>query len=255
MKTLCRPPAGASCRGQAGTDKRAEAQASAFLRFYTGVRMSIITGLTAAKGRDKRINVSLDGRPGLSLSAEVALKAGLWTGRELSLAEWEALAAADRYQKCLDAAYRLLAVRPRSEDEIRQRLQKRGFESDDRDKAIARLREQGLVDDDAFARYWKDNRQTFRPRSRRLTAVELRRKGLDRAAIEPVVAEIDDSENAYRAALGRAPRLAGSDYEVFRRRLGEYLVRRGFDYDIIQQTVNKVWIERGEKPRKYKEVK
>jgi regulatory protein len=217
--------------------------------------MSRITGLTAAKGRGKRVNVSLDGRPVFSLSAEVALKAGLRTGQELSVTEWEALAAADRSQKCLDAAYRLLAVRPRSEDEIRQRLQKRGFESDDRDKAIARLREQGLVDDDAFARYWKDNRQSFRPRSRRLTALELRRKGLASAAIEAVVSEIDDGENAYRAAHGRARRLAGSDYQAFRRRLGEYLVRRGFDYDTIQQAVDKIWTERGEKPRQYKEVK
>jgi regulatory protein len=217
--------------------------------------MSRITGLTAARGRDKRVNVYLDGRLAFSLSAEVALKEGLRTGLELSEADRQALAGADRYQQCLDAAIRLLAVRPRSEDEIRQRLRKRGFESDELEKAVARLREQGLVDDAAFASYWKDNRQAFRPRSRRLTALELRRKGLDRAAIEAAVSQIDDGENAYRAATVRAPRLPAADYAVFRRRLGEYLRRRGFDYDIIQQTVDKIWCERGASPREYKEVK
>jgi regulatory protein len=210
--------------------------------------MSIITGLTAGKGRDKRVRVYLDGRFAFSLSAEVALKEGLRAGQELSEAKRRALADADRYQKCLEAAFRLLAVRPRSEVELRQRLQRRGFETDHLEKAIATLKEQGLVDDTAFAHFWKDNRQSFRPRSRRLTALELKRKGVESAVIDAAVGEIDDSESAYRAALGRARRLVPSDFNDFRRRLGEYLVRRGFDYDTIQQTVNRIWSERVERP-------
>jgi len=213
-------------------------------------RMSTITGLTAGKGRDRRVNVFLDGRLAFSLSAEVVLKEGLRAGQELSETDRERLAGADNRQKCLNAAYRLLAVRPRSEQEIRQRLQKRGFESDHLEKAIASLKEKGLLDDGAFARFWKDNRQSFRPRSRRLTALELRRKGVDGAAIATAVSEIDEGESAYRAALSRARRLITSDYQDFRRRLGQYLVRRGFDYDIIQQTVDKIWTERGENATK-----
>lgn len=212
--------------------------------------MSTITGLTAGKGRDRRVNVFLDGRLAFSLSAEVVLKEGLRAGQELSETDRERLAGADNRQKCLNAAYRLLAVRPRSEQEIRQRLQKRGFESDHLEKAIASLKEKGLLDDGAFARFWKDNRQSFRPRSRRLTALELRRKGVDGAAIATAVSEIDEGESAYRAALSRARRLITSDYQDFRRRLGQYLVRRGFDYDIIQQTVDKIWTERGENATK-----
>lgn len=212
--------------------------------------MSTITGLTAGKGRDRRVNVFLDGRLAFSLSAEVVLKEGLRAGQELSETDRERLAGADNRQKCLNAAYRLLAVRPRSEQEIRQRLQKRGFESDHLEKAIASLKEKGLLDDGAFARFWKDNRQSFRPRSRRLTALELRRKGVDGAAIATAVNEIDEGESAYRAALSRARRLITSDYQEFRRRLGQYLVRRGFDYDIIQQTVDKIWTERGENATK-----
>jgi regulatory protein len=210
--------------------------------------MSIITGLTAGKGRDKRVKVYLDGRPAFSLSASLAVKEGLRTGQELSDAERRALAGADRYQKCLDAAYRLLAVRPRSEDEIRQRLRRRGFENDHLEKTIASLKTQGLVDDAAFADFWKENRQTFRPRSRRLTALELKRKGVDSATIEAAVSGLDDGENAYQATLSKARRLAASDFSDFSRRLGEYLARRGFDYAIIQQTVDRLWSERVERP-------
>lgn len=210
--------------------------------------MSVITGLTAGKGRDKRVRVYLDGRFAFSLSADLALKEGLRKGQELPETERQALTGADRYQKCRDAALRLLAVRPRSEDELRQRLQRRGFESNYVDKAIARLKEQGLVDDSAFAQFWKDNRQTFRPRSRRATALELKRKGIDSAVIDAAVSGIDDGESAYRAALARAQRLASSDFNVFRRRLGDFLIRRGFNYDTIQQTINRLWSERVARP-------
>lgn len=199
--------------------------------------------MTVGKSREKRVNVYLDDKFACSLLAEVALQKGLKIGQELSEAELEALAGADRYQRCLNAAIRYLGYRPRSESEIRQRLQKHGFESEYTEKALARLKEQGLVDDTAFARFWKDNRESFSPRSRRLTKLELQRKGLNSDIIEQVIREVDDSDSAYRAALSKARRLSPSDYQVFRRRLGAYLGRRGFGYDIINETVARVWKE------------
>lgn len=205
--------------------------------------MSKITRLTAGKSREKRVNVYLDGKYAGNLLAEVVFKKGLKVGQELSEVELEELTGADRYQRCLNAAIRYLGYRPRSEAEIRQRLQKHGFDADCTDKALARLKEQGLVDDTAFARFWKDNRESFSPRSRRLTKLELQRKGLDNDTIEQVINEVDDSDSAYRAALSQARRLSPSDYQVFRRRLGEHLGRRGFGYDVIKETVEKVWRE------------
>ncbi len=205
--------------------------------------MSKITGLTAGKSREKRVNVHLDGKFAFNLLAEVVIKEGLRVGQELSDGEVEALTGRDRYQRCLNAAIRYLGYRPRSESEIRQRLQKHGFDSACTEKAIYRLKEQGLVDDSAFARFWKDNRESFSPRSRRLTKLELQRKGLEIDVIEQIVSEVNDNESAYRAALVKARRLYPSDYQVFRRRLGEHLGRRGFSYDVINETVEKIWKE------------
>jgi regulatory protein len=205
--------------------------------------MSKITRLVAGKSREKRVNVHLDGRYAFSLLAEVALKEGLKVGQELSDEEQEALTGVDRYQCCLNAAIRFLGYRQRSEAEIRQRLQKHGYDSQYIGKTIARLKELGLVDDAAFARFWIENRESFSPRSRRLTKLELQRKGLDISVIEQVVSEVDDSDSAYRAALSKARRLPTSDYQVFRRRLGQYLGRRGFDYEVIKETVARVWKE------------
>jgi regulatory protein len=152
-------------------------------------------------------------------------------------------------QRCFNAALRYLDYRPRSEAELRERLKRRGFDGDSVEATILKLREQGLVDDFAFAQFWKDNRQSFRPRSRWLTSLELRQKGVAKAVIEQVVADVDDEDSAYRAALSRANRLPGSDYQGFRHYLGEYLKRRGFGYGVINHTVERLWQEqrRGEK--------
>ncbi len=210
--------------------------------------MSVITKLTNGKSRGKRVNVFLDGKFTFSLSAEVAKKEGLQVEQELSSDQIKALGEADRYQRCLNAAIRYLGYRPRSEAEVKQRLQQKGFDIDCTEKTIAELKEQGLIDDATFARLWKENREAFSPRSRWLNRLELRRKGLNDNIIEQVISEVDDSDSAYRAALSKARHLSSSDYQLFRRRLGDYLKRRGFGYEVINETVQKVWKGHGNSP-------
>ncbi len=206
--------------------------------------MGRVTAIRARRGRSKRIDVILDGEFALSLEAEVAVREGLKVEQELSASQVESLAGSDRFYRCLNAAVHYLGYRPRSESEIRQRLRRRGFDDDSIEAVIARLKEQGLVDDMAFAQFWKDNRQSFSPRSRWLTKFELRQKGVSDDITEQVVADVDDAENAYRAARSKASSLTLSDYHSFRRRLGEYLKRRGFGYEVINQTVGRMWQER-----------
>ena len=208
--------------------------------------MSKITGIKRGKGREKRVNVYLDGKYALGLLMETALKEGLKVGQEIDESQLDTLEGRDRFQRCLNAAIRFLGYRPRSEAEIRQRLQRHGYESENIEKSLARLKEQGLVDDTAFARFWKENRETFSPRSRRMTGLELRRKGLSNDIIEQVISEIDEKDSAYRAALKKAPRLSTKEYQDFRQRLGDYLGRRGFNYSTIKEIIEKVWKEHKE---------
>ena len=206
--------------------------------------MSRITAIRIQKGRGKKVNIFLDGKFAFNLKAEVALKEGLNIDQELSANQVEALTGSDHFHRCLDAAVHYLSYRPRSESEIRQRLHRRGFDNDSIEATIARLKEQGLVDDMAFAQFWKDNRQSFSPRSRWLTRSELRQKGVADDITDKVVVEVDDTDSAYRAALSKARSLSASDYQSFSRRVSEYLKRRGFGYEVINQTIGRLWRER-----------
>ena len=205
--------------------------------------MNKITAIRFRKDRGKRVNVFLDGRFAFSLTAEVAIKEGLQVGQELSSSHIEALARSDHFHRCLNAAARYLSYRPRSEFELRERLYQRGFDGDSVEAVLTKLKEQGLVDDIAFAQFWKDNRESFSPRSRWLTKLELRRKGVAQEVIDQVADVIDDHNSAYRAARNKARSLPKSDYQSFRHRLGEYLKRRGFSYGVINPTVERVWQE------------
>ena len=207
--------------------------------------MSRITDLRTGKGREKRINIYLDGRFAFSLGAEVAAKENLQVGQELSVDQIESLTGGDQLQRCLGAAYRYLGYRPRSESELRERMQRRGFAAETVDAAITRLKEQQLLDDEAFAQFWRENRESFGPRSQWLTGLELKRMGVMNGVIEQAVAGMDDEENAYRAALQKTRRWTPADYQSFRRRLGDYLRRRGFKYEVISHIVERMWQERG----------
>ena len=91
------------------------------------------------------------------------------------------------FQHCLDAAYRYLSYRPRSEEELRRRLLHRGFDSGVVEKVIAKLKERNLIDDIAFAQFWKDSRLSFEPKSKGLISKELRAKKVAPEIIEEVI--------------------------------------------------------------------
>ena len=209
--------------------------------------MSVITKLTTAKSRDKKINIYLDGKYAFSLPANVVSQAGLRTEQELTNSQVKELSAADKYRRCLNAAISFISYKPRSEYEVRQRLLQRRFENGYIEKVIDSMKEQGFIDDTSFARLWTENRQDCSPRSRWLTGMELRRKGIDNDLIARAVSDVDDNDSAYRAAVNKARRITPDDYQLFRRRLGDFLKRRGFTYDIINVTIQKVWEEHGSK--------
>jgi len=148
------------------------------------------------------------------------------------------------YQSCLDAAYRYLSYRPRSEFELKMHLRKKGFTDSSIQSTLLKLKEQGLLDDLAFAQFWKENRESFSPRSQRMLQRELRQKGVAPYIIAEVAQGIEEEASAYKAAQRKIKKLASADYDNFGRKLGAFLKQRGFSYEVTRHTVNRLWHER-----------
>jgi regulatory protein len=151
--------------------------------------------------------------------------------------------AAPDYQRCLDAASRYLSYRPRSVFEVKKRLRRTGFDQPTIESVLQELRRNGALDDLAFARFWKDNRESFSPRSGMLLSRELRAKGVAAGVVNEVVTEVDEEDSAYRAAQKRAGRLGHADFTDFQSHLTSFLRRRGFTYEVAERAVRRLWDE------------
>ena len=143
-----------------------------------------------------------------------------------------------------DAALRLLALRPRTEAELRRRLGRRGFGAEAIEAAMTRLGEVGLVDDDAFARFWVEQRAAFRPSGRRRLFAELRAKGVARETVDAALQGQDDAASIEALARRRADVLGDLDAVTLSRRLEAFLVRRGYQPSLARPTVRRLLRER-----------
>jgi regulatory protein len=171
--------------------------------------------------------------------------AWLQIGQALSEEKIARLQNEDTIEVAFQRAYRFLSYRARSEAEVTKRLSEQGFEAPVIDVVLARLRANGFVGDERFAQEWVENRSTFRPRSRRMLALELRQKGVEDEVIQETLEQSGTDETlAYEAAVRYAKRLETLDWEEFRKRLSGFLGRRGFSYGTVSATVRRVWAER-----------
>ncbi|HEX8917778.1 MAG TPA: RecX family transcriptional regulator [Chloroflexota bacterium] len=195
--------------------------------------MPQITALSLQKNDPERINVEIDGRFAFGISRMLAASRGLSTGQELTPAEVEALRHDDDAERAHNAALNFLTFRPRSNKEIADYLRKRKTEPEVIAAVVERLQGSGLIDDDEFARFWVENRQSFRPRGSRALRAELRQKGLAADVIEGTLNNLGDEEpaaiKAGRSKLRSYEKLEDAE---FVRKMTAFLQRRGFAYDV-----------------------
>jgi regulatory protein len=205
------------------------------------MRGGVITALVMQKRDKERVNVFVDGEYAFSLSLVEAAR--LKKGQTLTEAEVAALRAQDDVQRTMDRALRFLGHRPRSVQEVRRKLAEYELPESTISLVIERLQSQGYLDDMAFARYWLENRDTFKPRGPKAIRFELRQKGVPDRIIEAVLEELDADDGALRAARDQARRLRGYARRDFRHKITNFLMRRGYDGSTSRAAIEKVMEE------------
>jgi regulatory protein len=207
--------------------------------------MSVISGIVPAPRPAGRFAVLVDGREHAVLSLDAIERLGIVVGRPLAGLE-EAIALESARLHSYDRALNMLALRARSSSELARSLVRKGEEKAHVDWAIARLQEQGLVDDAAFARAFTRSKVVGGKQSRRRVEQELARKGVSRSvagdAIDDVFEDeaVDQKAIVEEAARKKARSLIGLEPAVQRRRLYAFLARRGYDLDDIRAAIASV---------------
>jgi regulatory protein len=207
-----------------------------------------ITAIERQARDPERVSVFLDGAFAFGLPAIDAAQEGLHVGDQVSEKQVERLRALDERAKAVGSALNLIARRPRSEREVRDRLKRKGYPSAAIDAAVAKLEGWRYLDDEAFARYWVENREANKPRGRRLLEQELRLKGVDRETIRQTIdeTEIDEAAGAIEIARAKLRTYGNLEPVVARRRLGAFLVRRGYGYDVVRSVLDRLFAEADE---------
>ncbi len=201
--------------------------------------MAKITAIEPQARHANRFNIYIDDQFAIGLSAILAAK--LRVGQTIDDAQMAALEREAAYETGHEKALRFLEARPRSASEVKKQLLKKKIPADVIDRVIERLTEAGLLDDRAFAKYWVENRESFRPRAGRALRYEMKRKGLSDTAIASALKGLNEDDSAYRAGAARARRWYGLEHREYLQKMVGFLVRRGFAYDTSKQAAERLW--------------
>jgi len=195
------------------------------------------TGSEHLRGDGEWRRIVLDDGRQLWVDVEQVARHRLEPGEPVDPRVIARLVARDVYFRARERALRLLAARPRSEWEIRERLARDRVPETTIRAVIAGLVHDHLLDDLTFARAWITRRMAARPYGARRIRWELRQRGVTPAIIDHALKEsvrddggIAQSEERSALTLIRG-RLSGYRHLTparRTRRIAALLERRGY---------------------------
>ena len=141
----------------------------------------------------------------------------------------------DELQRALDAAYRYLGRRDRTEAEVRQRLEQAGTATAVLNEAIAILVEQHVLDDTRYARLFVEDKRNLEQWGADRIRRTLASRGIDRELIEQALStedlegggELERAVELLRTRFRSPPR----DRKERDRALG-VMLRKGYDSEV-----------------------
>jgi len=141
-------------------------------------------------------------------------------------------------------AAKLLAAKPRSIAELRERLGERCSDKSVVETVIARLREYGYLDDERYALTYAASKVQQQPIGRRRLEVNLARKKVDRAvadeALDQVFAETSEADLLDRAIEKRVRLRGRPKTRAEAKSLFDHLLRQGFPFELVADKVRAV---------------
>jgi regulatory protein len=182
-----------------------------------------VTGLHAApRGQ---VAVELDGRTWRVLPTSLVAEAGLWVGCTLDRERARQLAHGRRRAAALAVAGSALRRRARSEQELDERLERRGVRARDREGVRRTLLDAGYLDDPRFAAS-RAERLAERGSGDALVRHDLEQRGIPPHLVEQALAALPPERDRARDELLRR----GAGPKTLRR-----LAARGFSPDVLEE--------------------
>jgi regulatory protein len=146
-------------------------------------------------------------------------------------------------ERTMNRAVKLLAAKPRSVMELRERLLEKVWTNDDIvNRVIAKLEEYGYLDDEKYAAELALSKLRQRPQGKRRLQQSMSQKKLDRETVKNALdaafekmpeAELIDQAIAKRLRIKGKPETR-EDVKKFY----DHLLRQGFGFDLIREKIS-----------------
>lgn len=143
--------------------------------------------------------------------------------------------------RAFQRAAKLLAAKPRSIEELRERLAERCSSKAIVETVIARLREYGYLDDERYALSYASSKVRQQPIGRRRLEQSLVMKKVDRKvadeALDQVFAETPEEQLLDRALEKRVGLRGRPKTRAEAKSLFDHLLRQGFPFELVSEKV------------------
>ncbi len=202
--------------------------------------MAKITKLEVQKRNKERVNVFLDEDYAFSISAELIYKEGIKVKDIVDSEKLKVLANKDAIIKCREAAIKSIERNLKTEKQVRDKLNLKGYDEEAITKAIDFLKEYNFLDDKDYAnKFVKDK---LRCQGSNKIRYSLMQKGVSKDVIEEELSGIDkenEKENALVLAQKKVNNLRKTESDIYKisNKLYRFLLSKGYGYDIIKDVV------------------
>ncbi len=147
-------------------------------------------------------------------------------------------------EKAKQVGLKYVAARMHTCYEVKQHLQKKGFDNGIIREVIAFLESYHYLDDEAYCRSWIHDRIQFHPCGRQKMSFELAKKITDRQLIQQSLEEYFPEETEYQLAVTAAEKkLDGSRAGSTREQIARFLYTRGFGGSLINRVLQEESIQ------------
>lgn len=193
--------------------------------------------ITAIQPRRKSMSaVYIDGEFAMNLDTQTLLENRFDVGREIDDNELHEIINLSNERRAKEKALWLISYRSHSKKELTEKI-RRTCDAEAAEKAVERMEELGLVNDEDFARAYANKLIFSKRMSKRAASYELARKGIDKLIIEEVLEDIEvDYQEQIREIIDR--KYKNINDEKIRRRAVAALQRLGYGWDDIKSVLS-----------------
>ena len=189
--------------------------------------------ITAIEPRRKGLSaLFIDGEFAMNLDTQALLENRFDVGRDISDEELKEMIELSNERRAKEKALWLISYRSHSKKELTDKI-RRTCDNDSAEKAVERMEELGLVNDEEFARQYARKLLIQKKMTKRTALFELSRKGIDKETAEAVLDEIDvDYRENIREIIEK--KYKNIQDEKIKRRAVAALQRLGYGWDDIK---------------------